>query len=106
MSFIAKSLLSFFNSYSNNPKPKDEINYINNDNINNMNQYQNLFTTQKNTHRTNIFTTEEIEKPGIFSFNDNNSKNNNMNIDNGFPKKNLFNENIQNKNKIVIKNQV
>ena len=102
MSFIAKSLFSFFNSYSNNPKTKDEIDFINNEN-NNINQFQNLFTAQKNTFRKNIFTAKEEEKPGIFSFNDDNSQNISMNIDNGFQRKNLFNENVQNKNKIVYK---
>ena len=79
MSFIAKSLFSFFNSYSNNPKTKDEIDFINNEN-NNINQFQNLFTAQKNTFRKNIFTAKEEEKPGIFSFIDDNSQNISMNI--------------------------
>ena len=102
MSFIAKSFFSFFNSYSNNQKPKEEKNL--NQNNNNNEKFQNLFIEQKSSNRTKIFTTEEEEKPGIFSLsnNDNNQK---MVIDNGFTRKNIFIENNQskNKNKIVYK---
>ena len=105
MSFIAKSLFSFFNPYSYNHKPKDEKNDKNNDNSNsnNINQFQNLFITEKNTNIKDIFSTEEEEKPGIFSFINDNSQSNDMNIDNGFPKKNIFNENNKKTNKIVYK---
>ena len=102
MSFIAKSFFSFFNSYSNNPKPKEETNF--NQNNNNNEKFQNLFIEQKSSNRAKIFTTEEEEKPGIFSLSndDNNQK---MVIDNGFTRKNIFIENNQskNKNKIVYK---
>ena len=87
MSFIAKSLFSFFSSYKNQS----------NTNENNNNQLQNLYRTKKTTNQTKIFSSSENEnKPGIFNFNDNKKKdliNNNNYTNNEFPKKLISNEN-------------
>ena len=98
MSFIAKSIFSYF-------YPKKNQN-ISKDTINNKNNLQNLFKTTKKTNQVKIFsTTENKQKSGIFSFNENkreNKINDSDNINIGFPKKYLFNDNPY---KIINKNR-
>ena len=91
MSFIAKSISSFFSFNKNNTQNTNQIK-----NNNNKNLLKDLFVEYRNTKRKKIFTTSEEEKPGIFAFihnqNQNNINNNNY-INNVIPRKNVINHN-------------
>ena len=85
MSFIAKSIYSFFSFNKNKIQNTNQIK-----NNNNQNLSKDLFVDFTNTKRKKIFTTSEEQKPGKFSFihnkNQNNINNNNYNYNN-----NVFN---------------
>ena len=90
MSFIAKSLLSYFSSNKNQNKSNK-----NNSNKNTNNQIQNLFRTKKTIKDSKIFSViEKEQKTGIISFF--NKKENNE-INNGSQRKILPNGNFYKK---------
>ena len=117
MSFIAKSIYSFFSPSSQDSQSFDNY-YIfqkgNNITNNDSNEYSNLFTTVKKTKKSKIFSTKDNENSGIFNFvknNNNDTKDeiNNINyIDNGFSRKIIFtdNNNEFNKKNDINKNKI
>ena len=99
MSFIAKSISSFFSFNKNNTQNPNQIKNNNNQNI-----LKDLFVDYRNTKRKKIFTTSEEQKPGIFAAfinnqNQDNINNNNYN-NNVFPRKSTINHNIHKIEKI------
>ena len=89
MSYIVKSFFSFFYPNSSNTSTSQKTSH-NNYEQNNINQFQNLFTSNKKSKKTKIFTTtDKEEKNGIFSFINKNSNNNGATNNNNSTDNNL-----------------